>query len=176
MFGDSTTSLDLSGNTAQEARQILKPGRHACTVRTAKITTNAKSKFIEISFDAVDGSGSITARLNVWHTNADAQRIARDQLKALCVFGGHPNANQPLLAGFDPFIGLTVGVVVAEGKPYEAKNPDGSTKIGSDGKVEMRTSREVRGFYKLSMEEAAQGVLAGTTQSSSNDLDDEIPF
>lgn len=163
MYGDPIQDIDLSNVTAKEGAAILQPGRHVCVVRSAKWNTTANSKRFEVMLESIGGDGVITARLSVLATNAEAQRIAREQLKALTEFGGHPNPDKPFLAGTDPFVGLAIGVVVAMGKPY--------TKDGVE-----RTSPEVKGFFKLEDAQKAAATPFMKPKKKGNGLDDEIPF
>lgn len=156
---DPLASISLAGVEAREGVAVLPPGRHACVIKTMKVDTGPKDKRIVVGLEALNGSGSIQARLNLWASNAEALRISREQLKALAVYCGHPNPDNPFLAGVDPFINAQVGVTVATGKPYKDK----------DGKD--RVSNEVKGFYKLEATPLISGGVPSQTAMS-----DDIPF
>lgn len=168
MYGDPLNNLDLSGYTAKEGAAILQPGRYVAVVKSAKFNTTADQRRFEVLLEDIGGAGVITARLSLFAQNADAQRIAREQLKALGEFGGHPNPDKPFLAGPDTFIGLAVGVTVGMGKPYKDKTTG----------VE-RTSPEVKGFFKLDDEQkkaAAPHMKKKSSGPGGLPLNDDIPF
>lgn len=167
-LNDPLMDLDLTNRQVKEAASILPPGRHVCVARHAELKTTPNQRSLNVVLEAIDGTGIITARLNVWSSNDKAREISQEQLKTLCTFGKHPNPNKPLMAGLQSLVGLPVGVVVKTGKPYEK---DGRTITGV----------EVSGFYQLDDAEFAKakatpGQFRPSTKGAGGGLNDDIPF
>ena len=168
---DPMMDLDLTNRQVKEAIGLLRPGRHICVSRHAEIKTTPSQRSLNVVMEAIDGSGIITARLNVWSRNDQAREISQEQLKTLCTFGKHANPNKPLVGGLATLAGLPVGVLVKEGKPYEK---DGKTITGV----------EVSGFFALDDADFAKAkATPGTYKagqrsggSSPSGLNDDIPF
>lgn len=172
-LNDPLMDLDLTSAQVKEGISLLTPGRHVCMTRHAEIKTTPKQRSLNVVLEAIDGSGIITARLNVWAQNSDAMTIARDQLKTLCTFGKHPNPNQPLRAGLQSLVALPVGVVVKNGKPYEK---DGRQIVGVEvsgffqlDDAEFAAAKATPGTYKAGQRSGGGGGLPGS-------LNDDIPF
>lgn len=167
-FNDPLLDLDLTNREVKEAITLLQPGRHTCVSRHAEMKSTAKQRSLNVVLEAIDGSGIITARLNVWSSNEQAREIAQEQLKALCAFGKHPNPNKPLVGGLQSLVGLPVGVVVKTGKPYE-----------KDGR--MITGVEVSGFYTLEddvfiVAKGTPGTYRAGASRAGGGMNDDIPF
>lgn len=116
MSGFSFNELNLSGVDVSHGMPILKPGKYVAVVREAKMTpdkSNDGSMSLELKFDDVKGTGGIREWLPVYNrSSSERQRIARQQLKNLLFYGGHPNPDRP--GDVNLMRGLTVGIVVAD--------------------------------------------------------------
>lgn len=132
MTGFSFGNLSLSGVTAAAGISVLAPGKYVCKVKEAVIedTKNKGGKVLKVKL-ACD-SGVITANINVFNPSAEAQRIGLEQLKALLVFGGHPDPDNIGQHGVQSIRGLTVGVVVSP----DSYNGQPSSKVSGFMKPE----------------------------------------
>lgn len=133
MSGFNLTDLNLSGVEVSSGGGLLKPGRYIVKTSEAKLeplASNDGSVKIEIRLTDISGQGSMRVSLNVFNrTSPKNTEIAREQLKAMLFFGGHPNPNHP--GAISTYNGLTTGVIIKEGKPYTDKKT-GATRTGSD--------------------------------------------
>lgn len=170
MSNFSFRDLNLSGVEAQKGSNSLKPGRYVCTTSEAELKpTKSGGISLKIKLTDRDGGGSVTDFINIKVPNVNddkqamAQRIGRERLKALLVFGGHKNPDEP--GDIKTMNGLTVGVIVEQGEDW--KDESGTTRKGG-GKPKKN------GAYFDPKELGVQ--VSTTTSSSDTDLDDEIPF
>lgn len=133
MSGFNLTDLNLSDVDVSSGGGLLKPGRYICKTSEAKLAplaSNDGSMKIEVKLTDTNGAGSYKASINVFNrSSAKNTEIAREQLKAMLFFGGHPSPNHP--GPITTYNGLTVGVAIKEGKPYADKTT-GQMRTGSD--------------------------------------------
>lgn len=110
----SFSSLSLSGVQAASGAAGLLPGRYIVKTKGAEIskTKDGKGAFIRVTLVDEGGKGVITDRINVFNANAEAVRIGKEQLRALCEFGGHPDPDNLGQHGIASLNGLRVGVLV----------------------------------------------------------------
>jgi hypothetical protein len=153
-FGD----LDLK-NVATDDRPeyapILGVGEYTVTCNSAEVQTieGTNNKKLVLNFVDNDGQGEIRANLNISHTSAMAQDIARRQLKSFLESSGHPTPDKP--GDVATLTGLQCKIKVGKQKPWT--NKEGN-------KVE---GHEVKYFNPLE---------GGTKSDTTKDMDDEIPF
>jgi len=118
----SFRDLNLTGVEVQTGGS-LKPGRYVCRVSDPKIKeTRNGGRQVEVRLTDINGSGSVRDFISVYvpgnTENAQtAQRIGRERLKSLLVFGGHPNPDEP--GDIKTLDGLIVGVNVEQSEDYE---------------------------------------------------------
>lgn len=171
MSGFNLTELNLSGVEVSSGGGLLKPGRYIVKTSEAKLVplaSNDGSVKVEVKLTEVNGQGTFRAGLNVFNRASPKNtEIAREQLKAMLFFGGHPNPNHP--GSIHTYNGLTVGVLIKEGKPYIDKNT-GQQRIGS----------ELAGFVDPSDIDpanfAAPRAPLTKVAAVGGALNDEIPF
>ena len=117
----SFSNLSLSGVTAAAAGSVLPPGKYLVKVREVEVAeTKAKNGQI-LKVKLVCDSGVITDNINVFNANSEAQRIGREQLKALLLNGGHPDPDNIGQHGVQSIKGLTVGIIVGQDGMYDGK-------------------------------------------------------
>lgn len=117
----SFSSLSLSGVQAAAAGSVLSPGKYVVKVREVEVAeTKAKNGQI-LKVKLACDEGVITDNINVFNANSEAQRIGREQLKALLVCGGHPDPDNIGQHGVQSIRGLTVGIIVVEDGMYDGK-------------------------------------------------------
>ncbi|PWC63976.1 hypothetical protein TSH7_09865 [Azospirillum sp. TSH7] len=159
----SFRNLDLSGVDMASGATVLKPGRWVCKATEVELDMNSgkTGRILKVKLVEVNGQGVITAKLNVQHQNADAQRIGLGELKALLTHGGHPNPEKP--GDIKSVKGLVTGVTVTH---------DSSTYVDNKGKTRERGS-QVSGYFDPA--EAGYVRGAGSAGGGSGDGAD-IPF
>jgi hypothetical protein len=86
---------DQSQDKASAGFEVLPKGRYPCRIvnSTKKDTSRNTGYFLEFEFEVVKGDYSnrkLWARLNVKNDSEVAQRIGREQFKALCEAAGKP--------------------------------------------------------------------------------------
>lgn len=132
MSGFNLTDLNLSDVEVSTGGGFLKPGRYVVKTSEAKLVplaSNDGSMKLEIKLTDVNGQGSYKASMNIFNRASKQNTdIARKELKSMLFYGGHPNPDHP--GGIHSYNGLTVGVLIKEGKPYVDKN--GVQRVGSD--------------------------------------------
>lgn len=174
-------SLDLS-NVQESGAPRLQPGKYMVKCTEAKVGSFGEhdiNKRVECVFEDVNGSGTTSVRFNVHYpANADTARIGLEQLKSFLVSAGHPNPDQP--GDLGTLIGLKVGVVVDQGKPYT--NREGRLVTPNEVKRYLKPEEfEAYNFVSRPAQSrpvntsaalAGQGASAGAGAA----LDDEIPF
>lgn len=168
MLGNSPyDNLDLTDNTVQEGGPVLRPGVYMATCTEDKFEQIGSTGNYKITtvFTDDDGHGQITHVFNVKHTNADAQRISRDQLKTFLTFGGHANPDKPSAA---PMTGLKAKIVVEKEGTYKDRN--GIERDSNKIKRFLRLDSPVQ----LGVAQASQAPAASGGGSSIRD--DDIPF
>ena len=106
----------------------------------------------------VQGEGAVVDRMNLFNKNEETVRIARERLKTMLTYAGHPNPNKP--EDVSSLRGLRVGINVVKGKEWTDK--DGNLREGGS---ELKRSGA---FYDLSSSPAAP--------TAKKELSDEIPF
>lgn len=112
-FGNSNSqffsNLDLSDVEASQYRP-LQPGRYI--FKTSKAEERHKDGKVSISvrLDSIEGKGGLVVFFNIVHPSADHQRIERERLKTMLVYGEHPNPDRP--GSLDSLNGLLVGAYV----------------------------------------------------------------
>lgn len=163
-MGFSFKDLNLSGVDAASSGATLKPGRHVCEVKEASLKdTRQNGKMLELKLSAfqADADGSIRAWINLFVPSSDkATKIGKEQLKALLVYGGHPNPDKP--GDISTLKGLVVGVSVVS-ESYTDK--DGNEREGS----------KVKGFFSPS-ELGVEAPKRAKSADPMSDLEDDIPF
>ena len=153
-FGDlDLSSVELGEMTARAP--VLDVGKYTATCKEAKIEQVGDSNNRKLVLLFVDdgGAGQIRANLNIAHTSAQAQEIARRQLKSFLVAAGHKNPDQP--GDVESMQGLKCEIVVGLAKPWT--NRDGET---------IKDMKEVKYF----------NPLPNSGGEESANLDDDIPF
>jgi hypothetical protein len=110
----SFSNLSLSGVQAASGAAGLQPGRYICKTKGAEVmkTKDGKGAFIKVTLVDEGGKGVISDRINVFNANAEAVRIGKEQLRALCEFGGHPDPDNLGQHGIASLNGMRVGVLV----------------------------------------------------------------
>jgi len=92
--------LSLANVEMKNVQRKLKAGQYVCKVTDAKLqATKAKngSMIILVSFEDLKSGDTIDTSLNVHNvTSKQATQIGREQLKKLCVYGGHPTPDSLL--------------------------------------------------------------------------------
>lgn len=154
------SSLNLAGVTAASSSGVLPVGRYVCTTKGAKVEKNKATakdpNGLQVTVLCVDtaGKGVITARITIRNKSAEAVRIGKEQLKGLCVHGGHPDPDNPFADNTPSSLnGLTVGVVVGP----DSYNGEAKSKV--NGFCDPKT---VKGY-----EDSQAGAIGG---------DADIPF
>ncbi|WP_138465364.1 hypothetical protein [Poseidonocella sp. HB161398] len=133
----------------------LELGEHIVTSSGAKIEDVADGRGRRLVVTLKNASGSITTGFNIKHPSDQAQDIARRQLKAFLLHGGHRNPDKP--GSVDTLNDLRVGIYIGNGKPFTNK----------EGK--SITPREVKRFFAPA--DASKDGGGGRGK-----LDDHIPF
>ena len=84
---------NLAFNAAEVAPQqefdLLPAGKYIAHIIDSEVSMNSKStgQVLKLTFEVLEGeyaNRKLWARLNITHENADAERIGRSQLSALC--------------------------------------------------------------------------------------------
>lgn len=166
MFNDSSFSfsnLSLSGVQAASGAASLPPGRYVAKTKGAEIvkTKDGTGAFIKVTLVDEGGKGVITDRINVFNKNSEAVRIGKEQLRALCEFGGHIDPDNLGKHGIESLNGLRVGISVGT-EQYQGE--DRSVMKGY-----MHPDAVVKGGAKASGG-APTAVQAGSISDS------DIPF
>ena len=153
-------SIEVSNNS-----DALAPGRYyAEVVEAEEKTTRTGGAQIVVKLNDIKGGGTIRHFINVHVPSSQtATRIGREQLKALCVHGGHPNPDRPGEGGLQSLVGLKVGLRVVS----ETYQKDGEERTGSAVKAYFDPA-EVGG--------TPANPASGEAPAKKEDLDDDIPF
>lgn len=163
MSNFSFSDLNLGDVKTAVGGGMLPPGRYQCEVISAIWkNTKAGGKMIELELRDEGGFGKIRTWINVQiPSSQEATRIGREQLKALCVHGGHPDPDNVGSHGIASLVGLKPGVGVAS-EDYVKNN---EKRIGSLVK------------YFFDPLDLAGGVTPSASPSNGlNDPDEDIPF
>lgn len=157
-------SINLTGVAADGEGMNLRPGSYTCRVSKAEVkdSKDGRGKVLHLSFNEVDGRGSIMDFVNIYHQKQDVREIGARRLANFMRSTNHPNPDNP--GDIKSLIGLTVGVHV---DPKEYVNKAGDKKMGSG-------VRE-RGAY-FSPDGKVEAPQASGGSRSSAPIDDEIPF
>ena len=106
--------LDLSSSKVSSGGgKFLAEGRHLVKIKDATWEKSSKGGvYIDVRFEALDGSGSTNAYYNVKvPSSSESERIGKDQLKTMLYWAGHPSPDKP--TDINSLKGLVVGVYVA---------------------------------------------------------------
>ena len=160
----SFEDLNLEGIVAAKGSKQLPKGKYVVKVTEAEVrktATGGSQVYVNMSCD----DGMIRMWINVHTPSSEAAtRIGREQLKALCTFGGHSNPDKP--GDISSLIGLEPGIRVV----------DESFKDKTTG--EDRAGTKVSGF--IDPKSVPKGLVSSSPSqpsvSTSKDLDDDIPF
>ena len=154
----SFADLDLSSVETQ-GEGSLAPGRYEAEVQSAAMqpTASGSGSMLVVKL-VVQGEGAVVDRMNLFNKNEETVRIARERLKTMLTYAGHPNPNKP--EDVSSLRGLRVGINVVKGKEWTDK--DGNLREGGS---ELKRSGA---FYDLSSSPAAP--------TAKKELSDEIPF
>lgn len=176
------TNLNMKGVVPQRENNGLPEGRHICDVRNAELK-QAKGGSMQVAFDLIEinGAGKTFDRITVYHPRAqqDAKaaksvEIGKERLKALLVYGGHPNPDNH--RDIRELNSLRVGVICERDEDWVDDN--GATRKGGvkpkksgayfapDGSSAPATSGETSHDDKW----------AQPREGGPSDMDDEIPF
>lgn len=165
MFNDSSfsfSSLSLSGVQAASGSAVLPPGKYIAKTKGAEIvkTKDGKGAFIKITLVAENNMGVITDRINVFNANAEAVRIGKEQLRALCEFGGHIDPDNLGKHGIDSLNGLRVGI-----------------NVGTDT-YQGETRSQLKGYMRPESVPAGGGKLSAPAPVPAGSIadDSDIPF
>ena len=160
--------LDLTNNELQDSLPVLRPGVYMVTATEEETVAikNTQNYKTTVSFTDDGGLGQITHVFNIKHSNPEAQRISRDQLKTFLTFGGHSNPDKP---GSAPIKGLPAKVVVEKDGVYTDRNGN------------QRDSFKIKRFLRLDSPVALGATPdAGTSRSAQKSQptysSDDIPF
>lgn len=168
--------LDLNDIEADSGRLTLKPGMYACKITGAEVkdTRDRRGKTLELNFLDTSGNGEIKDWINLKNSNADAERIGLQKLKALLIAAHHPNPNRP--GDVKTLVGLTVGVRVEQGEDW-VDTSTGQTKPGG-GKVRRNGAYfdPSSGEFVLGPSPEAARKPAAKTGGRQSFMGDEIPF
>lgn len=164
-------ALDLT-DVQESGLPQLEVGKHIVTCTEAKVENINGTRNHKLVLDLSNASGYTRVNLNIFHNSTQAMEIALRQLKSFLVNAGHPSPDKP--GDVRTLAGLTVGVIIGEGKPY----------TNSEGR--LVTPREVKRFFPVDQFDeivvaapAAQRASPQQQQQAQNKsmgLDDEIPF
>lgn len=159
----SYADLNLRGvNVASPGGNRLKPGRYICKIKEPqyKDTKNGSGGGFSCVFVNVDtAGGEISNFINLFNRSEEAQRIGREQFKALAVHSGHPNPDSP--GNAKSFLGREVGVVVVDEEYTDRKTG------------EKRQGSAVAGFIAPTEVDPDYSRDEG---ASGDEMDDDIPF
>ena len=159
----SFEDLNLEGVVSAKGSMQLPKGKYVVKVTEAEVRKTSKGGsqvYVNMSCD----DGMIRMWINVHVPSSEtATRIGREQLKALCTFGGHANPDKP--GDIASLVGLTPGIRVVD-----------DTFKGDDG--EDRQGTKVSGF--IDPKSVPKGMVSSSQDNQSGDtsdaLDDDIPF
>ena len=159
--------LNLSGVEISSAPAMLKPGRYVVQITSSHLKqTRNGGTAVELSMTDVKGTGTLRAWVNVFvPSSTTANRIGREQLKALLTHGGHPTPDNPKDIG--SIEGLKVGASVG-------------TDTYTNDNGEERTGSKLKGFFdpseidpNIKKKVASSNGLASDT---SVNTEEKIPF
>lgn len=157
----SFKDLDLSSVEFSTRASVLPAGRHVCEVTNAEwYETKSGGKAVKLVLSSTKGDGVLNGMLNVVNRNDVAQRIGREQLKAMLTFGGHPTPDKP--GDIASLRGLKVGVSVG-------------TEKYTDSFGEQKDGSVLKGFFDPSGLDGGSSDK-GADNGGDNELDDDIPF
>jgi hypothetical protein len=140
----------------------LKPGDHICRVKDAEwVSTKSNGRAVKVTYESTERAGSIMQWINVYlPASPEGQRIGREQIKTLAVFGGHPDPDNLGMHGLASLKGLVIGLHI-EASTYMK---DGVRK----------NSSEIKYMFDAKSGEASSQPAGSAVEQ--NQLDDEIPF
>jgi len=165
------SNLDLTNDELQSSR-ILRPGRYRVISRDATYEAkDAQREAVIVTFDDMDGQGSITHYFNYRNPNEDATRIGRSQLKTFLTHGKHPDPNRPSTTA--SMVGLKLVITVEKNGTYVSSK---SGKTLDRYQVSQFQPYTEDGSFGPTEAPQAKAASGGVVQSGVDSMDDEIPF
>lgn len=169
----SFTDLNLNGVEAQKGAATLKPGRYVCEVSEAELkTTKAGGRQLFVKLNDINGGGYVADWITLTHPKAatdkgskQAVEIGMSRLKALLLYGGHPNPDRP--GDIASVNGLVVGVNVEQSEDWT--DDKGVTRKGGGKPAKS-------GAYFSPADIGHKTSGAKPAGSKPEGVDDDIPF